>query len=129
MKIAYLGFDLFFECLEYLSDNYEVIKIFTCDVDGDYEKNVRTYSLAKEKNIPITTERITSEDIEQLERSECDLIISAGYYFKIPVSDKIKSINFSRFQPVRNPMVFVLKSNSGLYNPVPILKILISSNL
>ena len=93
MKIAYLGFDLFFECLQYLADTNEIVKIFTCEVDGNYEKNELTYALAKEKNIPITPKRITASDIDSLEKAGCDLIISAGYYFKIPVSDNIKSIN------------------------------------
>lgn len=93
MKIAYFGFDLFYDCLEYLSQKHEIIKIFTCKVDGDYETNTKTFALADKLNIPITDEKITCDMIYQLENLKCDLIISAGYYFKIPISRKIKSIN------------------------------------
>ena len=52
MKIAYFGFDLFYDCLQMLIDSgHEILKIFTCDVDGDYEQNVRTYAAAKEYGI------------------------------------------------------------------------------
>lgn len=39
MKIAYFGFDLFYDCLQMLIDNgHEIMKIFTCVVDGDYDE-------------------------------------------------------------------------------------------
>ena len=93
MKIAYLGFDLFYDCLEYLVENFNVIKIFTCDVDSAYEFNHKTYRIANDNNIPITIEPINEKAIVELEELGCDVIVSAGYYHKIPTSDKIKSVN------------------------------------
>lgn len=93
MRIAYFGFDLFYDCLEYLSKNHQIVKIFTCKVDGKYETNDKTYNLAKINDIPITDQKVTSYMIDELEALDCDLMISAGYYFKIPVSQRIRAVN------------------------------------
>ena len=94
MNIAYFGFDLFFDCLEALTltDN-KIIKIFTCKVDEDYESSSKTRMLAERYSIPITNNKVSTEDIKELERLGCDVIISAGYYYKIPSSSIIRSVN------------------------------------
>ena len=67
MKIAYFGFDLFYDCLQMLIDNgHEIMKIFTCDVDGDYERNVRTYAAAKKYGIEITSCRPNADMLYEL---------------------------------------------------------------
>ena len=94
MKIAYFGFDLFYDCLQMLIDNgHEIMKIFTCDVDGDYERNVRTYAAAKKYGIEITSCRPNADMLYELLRQGCQLTVSAGYYFKIPVVRSLMQVN------------------------------------
>ena len=93
MKIAYFGFDLFYSCLELIAAENEIIKIFTCKVDEDFETTHKTRRLANKYSIPVTDKKITPDDILQLEKSGCDLIISAGYYHKIPCSKTVRSVN------------------------------------
>lgn len=94
MKIAYFGFDLFKDCLIRLEqEGHEIIKIFTNQVDNEYETNKFMFEFARNKNIPITDSKVTRADIEQLEQTDCDLIFSAAYYYLIPVSTKIRGIN------------------------------------
>ena len=97
MKICYLGYDFFYSCLEeiFKLENIEVIKIFTFETDNKYNFNCNIEKIAKENDVPIKYSRITKEDIEQLIQEGCELLISAGYEYKIPVfpESKIKQIN------------------------------------
>ena len=94
MRIAYFGFDLFCGCLErILSSDNEVEAIFTCAVDGDYETNSKTYALASEYGIPITDRRPAAADIEKLADNGVELMVSAGYYYKLPVTDRLMQVN------------------------------------
>lgn len=93
MKIAYIGFDLFYDCLELIhNQGHEIIKIFTCPVDEPYESNSHVYSFAKQHNICITDEKITETMLREIEALGCELIVSAGYYYKIPTSN-IPAVN------------------------------------
>ena len=94
MRVAYFGFDLFYKCLEeiYNSGN-EIIKIFTCKVDGVFETNCKVYDFAKKHNINITDTKVTPDDISKLADIGCELLFSAGYYFKIPVLNEIVGVN------------------------------------
>lgn len=94
MKIAYFGFDLFYDCLQMLIESgHEILKIFTCDVDGNYEQNVRTYAAAKKYGIEITKEKPTADMLYELYERGCRLTVSAGYYFKIPVVQPLMQVN------------------------------------
>jgi len=94
MKVAYFGFDLFYDCLEQIKKNgHDIIKIFTCKVDGVYEFSDKVHLFASENNIKITDEKVTENDIEQLILNGCELLFSAGYYFKIPVRTEILGLN------------------------------------
>lgn len=93
MKIAFAGFDLMAPALEALVQNNELLRLFTCRVDGVYETNGRVIALAEELNVPYTLDRITKDDIEQLTSDGCELLISAGYYYLIPVDDRLPMVN------------------------------------
>ena len=94
MKIAYAGFDLLFAALETLAeDGHEIIKIFSCRTDNVCEFNTEVTSFAESRGIPITYDRITEEDLQQLISAGCELLVSAGYYYRIPVTDRIRMIN------------------------------------
>ena len=78
---------------ETLCASQEVIRLFTCRVDGVFETNSRVIALAEQHNIPYTTDRITAEDIDALLKNGCELLISAGYYYRIPVDDRLPMVN------------------------------------
>lgn len=93
MKIAFAGFDLMAPALEALARDNELMRLFTCRVDGVYETNDRVIALAKERNVPYTLDRITKDDIDRLLGDGCELLISAGYYYLIPVDDRLPMVN------------------------------------
>ena len=97
MKAAYFGYDFFIDCFETaLSKNIDIIKIFSFECDNkDYNFNTELLALGKKNNIPIGMPPPTADDIKALEQDGCELIISAGYAYKIPDlgSSKIKGIN------------------------------------
>ena len=93
MKIAYAGFDLMAAAFEALCAEHEVMRLFTCRVDGVFETNERVISLAERKNIPYTFDRITPEDVGELVQNGCELLTSAGYYYLIPVDDRLPMVN------------------------------------
>ena len=93
MKTAFAGFDLMAPAFRTLCEESEVVKLFTCAVDGDFETNSEVISLSREYGIPYTDARITPDDIEELIEMGCELLISAGYYYRIPVDDRLPMVN------------------------------------
>ncbi len=94
MKIAYIGIDLLYPALLALYDRgCDILKIFTCRTDNVTEFNIAVTEFAELHNIPLTFERIRISDIRELETQGCELIVSAGYYYMIPVDTYIKMIN------------------------------------
>ncbi len=94
MKIAYVGIDLLYGALSYLSGTeHDIMKIFTCKTDNFTEFNTKIISFARENNIPCTLDRITGKDVENLVKDGCELLVCAGYYFKIPVNKHLMQIN------------------------------------
>lgn len=85
MKIAYLGYDFFYGCLQDLiSDGHEVLKVFSFPTDQDYDFNDNVQHLSQSAGASFQTSRITKEDISNLESLGCEMIVSAGYPFKVP---------------------------------------------
>lgn len=97
MKVCYLGYDFFYGCLEEILkiENIEILKVFTFETDNKYNFNYHIVKIAEENNIPVNYNRITKNDIEELIDKDCELLISAGYPYKIPVFDEniIKQMN------------------------------------
>ena len=93
MKIAYAGFDLMEPALRALSQENEIVKLFTCRVDGEYETNDGVIALARSLGAPFTLNRITREDVDALLDGGCELLISAGYYYRIPVDCRLPMVN------------------------------------
>ncbi len=93
MKIAYFGIDLFSNCLETCIDNgFEVAKVFTFTNDP-YDSVEKITQIAKEHNIPLGTQKVTKQDIANLEKSGAQMMIVAGYAAKIPLSSKMMQVN------------------------------------
>lgn len=93
MKFAYAGFDLMAPALQALCENNELLRLFTCTVDGVSETNDKVISLARRSGAPYTTDRITKEDIDRLVGGGCELLVSAGYYYRIPIDERLKMVN------------------------------------
>lgn len=94
MKVAYIGIDLLYPALPALyRRGCDIMRIFTCRTDNVTEFNVKVTEFAHLHNVPITMDRITLKDLQELEELGCELVISAGYYYMIPVNTKIKMIN------------------------------------
>lgn len=94
MKIAYAGLDLLSPVLDTLiSMGENIVGVFTCDVDNEFEFNTHVIRTAEENGIPWTCDRIRADDIERLIDSGCEALICAAYYYRIPVTDKMHMIN------------------------------------
>lgn len=94
MKIAYLGFDLLYPCLEALENaGCFVMEVFTCDTDNKYEFNIRTKAFAEKRNIPCHINRITLDDIHRLKKEGCEAIFCAAYYHKVPIDHSLPIVN------------------------------------
>ena len=94
VKIAYAGFDLFYPVLQSLFENgCEIVKIFSCTVDNVTETNHLVRRFAEEHNIPITFEKITPDDLKELEAHRIDALFCAAYYYRVPITDKFSMIN------------------------------------
>ncbi len=95
MRIAYLGIDLLKPVLDaLLREGCRVLKLFTCPVDNVTEFNTAVLQTARERGIPYTRERITAADLDELAAQGCELLVCAGYYYRVPVTDAFPMVNF-----------------------------------
>ncbi len=93
-KIAYAGIDLLHPVLStLLEEDVTVMKLFTCRTDNVFEYNTAVIRTAREKGIPVSLDRITARDLENLRDDGCQALICAAYYYRIPVVDGIRMIN------------------------------------
>lgn len=87
MNIIYFGYDLFAPCLKELVSNPEikVLKVYSFEGDGYFDKNDEIRKICAVKNIPFTEEKITVDELNyQFEKNGCSLAVSAGYAYRIP---------------------------------------------
>ncbi len=86
MRIAYFGGDMFHACMELLIQNgHEIIALFA-DVPGDdeYDLTRKICGQAEAHDIPVLRSKPADGDIKKLRSRGCDMILSAGYRYKIP---------------------------------------------
>jgi methionyl-tRNA formyltransferase len=94
MKLAYIGIDLLYPALPALYEaGCEIIEIFTCETDNVAEFNLEVCAFAKEHSIPLTVGRVTQDDLTRLVSKGCEAVISAGYYYRLPIDRKLKMLN------------------------------------
>lgn len=96
MKIAYFGYDFFYRCLETLvEDQHEIVRIFSYDTDNKYNFNDNIERIANNLNIGVQINKVAKEDIVELYKKKCDLIIVAAYPYNVPVLEDypIRGIN------------------------------------
>lgn len=115
MKAAYFGIDGLRSCLALLEQRgWEIAAVFTIE-DDEYDHSAEICRYAQARRIPLHTRRVTPEDIRELERAGVTLSVTAGYPWKIPLSDTIMQVNLHpAYLPVgRGPWpmpVSILKS-------------------
>ena len=93
MKAAFAGFDLFDTALEALAEKCQILEIFTCPVEPEFESNDRVKSTAKKIGIPCREEPVQEEDLIRLAGQGCRLFVCAGYYYRIPVMEGLSMVN------------------------------------
>jgi len=96
MKIAYCGYDFFSQCLQsLLSGGEEVYRVFTFECDNRFDYNQYILDICNQYSLPITKNPVDQKVLEQLQREGCELLITAGYRYKIPDINgtDIKGIN------------------------------------
>lgn len=96
MKIAYCGYDFFHACLRNLLDaGHDVRHIFTFPCDGRFNYNEYIGEIARARSIPVSEQPVTEQTIQALEQQGIELLITAGYQYKIPRLDgtRIRGIN------------------------------------
>jgi methionyl-tRNA formyltransferase len=86
MKIAYFGKDIFFSCMQLLiQSGHEIITLFSNTPESnEYDFTQNVSKQAELLGIPIRRSYPTKEDIKHLEQKGCDMLLSAGYPYKIP---------------------------------------------
>jgi len=96
MKIAYCGYDFFSECLRtLLSRGDDVYRVFTFKCDNSFDYNQYITKICRQYSLPLSDRPIDQKILEQLQREGCELLITAGYRYKIPdlSATGIKGIN------------------------------------
>lgn len=86
MKIVYFGYDLFADCLERLpSLGVEVMAVYSFPSDGVCDFHDRVQAFAARRGIPFRVAPVTGEELNALAAAGCEMMVSAGYAYRIPV--------------------------------------------
>ena len=95
MKVAYVGIDLMLPALETLGsqEEIEILKIFTCPHLYEGETVDGVIAFANAHRIPYTQEKVTANDLAALREAGCELLLCAGYYYRLPMTDAFPMIN------------------------------------
>lgn len=94
MKIAYLGYDILIECLKMIwKQGHEIMRIYTIPSGDDYDLNDQILAFGASCSVPVVTERICDEDLDYLLSNGCELLICAGYPYRIPIRAQLRAIN------------------------------------
>lgn len=94
MKIAYLGIDLLGSALRAaLEEGCQILRVFTCPADNVTEFNTGVIETAARLGVPATLERIAPDDLRALSDAGCELLLCAGYYYRVPLTDAFPMVN------------------------------------
>ena len=67
----------------FISAGWEPVKLFTFTTIGSLESNHKVIELAQSKHINIQASRITEDDLRDLGERDCEVLIVAGYKWRI----------------------------------------------
>lgn len=94
LRIAYLGIDLLLCALRTaLEEGCEVLKVFTCKTDNVTEFNTGVLETAGARGLPVSLDPLGREDLAWLAQRGCDLLLCAGYYHRLPITDAFPMVN------------------------------------
>ncbi len=93
MKTVFVGFDLMLPVLEALAGESTLIEIVTPPVDGVFETNTGVKAIASRLGVPLREGRLYPEDLERLCSLGCELLVSAGYPYRLPVTEAFPMVN------------------------------------
>lgn len=94
VKLAYLGIDLLQCALRtVLEEECRVLKLFTCKTDNVTEFNTGVLEMAEANGIPVGLEPVTQADLAWLAEQGCALLLCAGYYHRLPITDAFPMVN------------------------------------
>jgi methionyl-tRNA formyltransferase len=89
MKIIFLGFDFFSNCLDDLiAAGHQVVKIY-CFKGNEYNFSTQIQAIAKKHNISLTFDRPKLEELKNAFQKEgAEILVSAAYPYRIPVANE-----------------------------------------
>ena len=95
MKVAYVGIDLLYSALDTLGQmqDIKILKIFTCPKLYEGEDSQRVVAFAQSHGIPYQMERVGEKDLKELAEMGCELLLCAGYYYRLPMTDAFPMVN------------------------------------
>lgn len=84
MRFAITAFDLYGNIFQTLVDEgWTPVKLFTWPVDHFYDENSGVIEMARRLRIPTQISRMQEEDLRDLADRGCDILIGAGYRWRI----------------------------------------------
>lgn len=85
MKIVYCGYDFFHGCLrELIRQQHEIVQVFSFSSSADIDSHAYVKEICQSSKIPFSLQPINENDLQVLSRKQCDVLITAGYPYKIP---------------------------------------------
>ncbi len=116
MKFVYFGYDFMLPSIfRLLEDGHELMGVMSFECDNIFNFNQAAQRLAEAKNVPFILSPANEDHIKQFEDDGCELLLAAGYAFKIPEAVKAKAINIHpTYLPKGRgmmPLPFIIRDN------------------
>lgn len=85
MRFAFAGIDFLVDAFDgFVAAGWQPVKLFTRPCDGVTDFNERILVEASKRKLPIQMSRITPRDLAGLSELGCDVLVVAGYPWRIP---------------------------------------------
>ena len=85
MKIIYCGYDFFSSCLQHLLDaGHEILKVYSFPCTEALDSNTYIRAICQQHHLAFTEQRIDKQSILDLQDQGGEVLITAGYPYKIP---------------------------------------------
>lgn len=85
MRFAFAGFDQWRGVFDaFIAESWEPLALFTVPVDHRSDFHDEVVARAGRHGIPVQMSRIREQDLRALGEKQCDLLVVAGYTWKIP---------------------------------------------
>lgn len=85
MRFAFAGFDRWCSVFDaFIRAGWEPVAMFTIPVDNVMDFNDQIVARADQHRLPLKLSRLREDDLRALRELKCDLLVVAGYGWKIP---------------------------------------------